>query len=77
VFQGVCYIPFLSSIAEKNNRLRKIGRFYRPCWRLSESTGREAKTIHRLLEADPRSGAFRRTEETPLDCDLLVITAAT
>jgi len=28
--------------------------------RLSESTGLEAKTIHRLLETDPRTGAFRR-----------------
>jgi len=41
--------------------------------RLSESTGLEAKTIHRLLETDPRTGAFRRTEEEPLDCDLLVV----
>src|SRR5207249_4847177 len=44
--------------------------------RLSESTGLEAKTIHRLLETDPRSDAFRRTEETPLDCDLLVVDEA-
>jgi len=41
--------------------------------RLSESTGLEAKTIHRVLETDPRTGAFRRTEEAPLDCDLLVV----
>jgi exodeoxyribonuclease V alpha subunit len=41
--------------------------------RLSESTDLEAKTIHRLLETDPRTGAFRRTEEAPLDCDLLVV----
>jgi exodeoxyribonuclease V alpha subunit len=41
--------------------------------RLSESTGLEAKAIHRLLATDPRTGAFRRTEETPLDCDLLVV----
>jgi len=41
--------------------------------RLSESTGLEAKTIHWLLETDPRTGAFRRTEEAPLDCDLLVV----
>jgi exodeoxyribonuclease V alpha subunit len=41
--------------------------------RLSESTGLEAKTIHRLLETDPKTGAFRRTEEAPLDCDLLVV----
>jgi len=41
--------------------------------RLSESTGLGAKTIHRLLETDPRTGAFRRDEEAPLDCDLLVV----
>jgi exodeoxyribonuclease V alpha subunit len=41
--------------------------------RLSDSTGLEAKTIHRLLETDPSTGAFRRTEEAPLDCDLLVV----
>jgi exodeoxyribonuclease V alpha subunit len=41
--------------------------------RLSESTGLDAKTIHRLLETDPRAGAFRRNEEAPLDCDLLIV----
>ena len=41
--------------------------------RLNESTGIAAKTIHRLLEADPAGGGFRRDEEEPLDCDLLVI----
>jgi exodeoxyribonuclease V alpha subunit len=41
--------------------------------RLSESTGREAKTIHRLLEVDPRTGSFKRNEEKPLTCDLLVV----
>jgi exodeoxyribonuclease V alpha subunit len=41
--------------------------------RLAETTGIEAKTIHRLLEADPATGAFRRTAERPLDCDLLVV----
>jgi len=44
--------------------------------RLSESTGFEAKTIHRLLETDPRTGDFRRTEEHPIDCDLLVLDEA-
>ncbi len=41
--------------------------------RLSESTGREAKTIHRLLEYDPGVGGFRRGKENPLDLDLLVV----
>jgi exodeoxyribonuclease V alpha subunit len=41
--------------------------------RLSESAGLEAKTIHRLLETDPRTGSFRQNEENCLDCDLLVV----
>jgi exodeoxyribonuclease V alpha subunit len=41
--------------------------------RMNEATGLEAKTIHRLLEVDPKKGGFRRNTENPLDCDLLVI----
>ena len=41
--------------------------------RMSETTGMEAKTIHRLLEFDPKAFGFKRNEEIPLDCDLLVI----
>ncbi len=41
--------------------------------RLSETTGREAKTIHRLLEFDPALGGFKRNAVQPLDVDLLVV----
>jgi len=41
--------------------------------RLTESTGLEAKTIHRLLEFDPRTMAFKRNREAPLDGELLVV----
>ena len=41
--------------------------------RLTESTGQEAKTIHRLLEFDAAIGTFRRSRENPLDLDLLVV----
>ncbi len=41
--------------------------------RLAESTGHSARTIHRLLEIDPASGAFRRDRQRPLDCNLLVV----
>src|SRR4051812_24743717 len=41
--------------------------------RLGEATGREARTLHRLLEADPAQGGFKRGEEHPLECDLLVV----
>lgn len=41
--------------------------------RLSEATGIEAKTIHRLLEVNPRDGSFRRGEHHPLEGDLVVV----
>ncbi len=41
--------------------------------RLSETTGVEAKTIHRLLEVQPATGGFGRNEGNPLECDLLVV----
>jgi exodeoxyribonuclease V alpha subunit len=41
--------------------------------RMTEQTGIDAKTIHRLLEIDPKHGGFSRNEENPLDCDLLVV----
>jgi exodeoxyribonuclease V alpha subunit len=44
--------------------------------RLTETTGREAKTIHRLLEFDPGLGDFKRDAARPLDVDLLVVDEA-
>ncbi len=41
--------------------------------RLSETTRRPAKTIHRLLEFEPRGGGFLRNEKQPLDADLVII----
>lgn len=41
--------------------------------RMKEATGMEAKTIHRMLEIDPETFGFKRNEESPLDCDLLVV----
>jgi len=41
--------------------------------RMTEATGFEAKTIHRLLEVDPKAGGFKRNNENPLACDLLVV----
>lgn len=40
--------------------------------RLAETSGLEAKTIHRLLEFQPSGGGFTRDAKRPLDCDLLV-----
>jgi exodeoxyribonuclease V alpha subunit len=44
--------------------------------RLSESTGLEAKTIHRLLEYDPISRDFKRDTANPLEADLVVVDEA-
>ncbi len=45
--------------------------------RMSELTGIEAKTIHRLLEVEWQEGEekhiFARNPKNPLDCDLLII----
>ncbi|MCP4669220.1 MAG: ATP-dependent RecD-like DNA helicase [Deltaproteobacteria bacterium] len=44
--------------------------------RMSEATGHEAKTIHRMLEYSIGKGGFQKNEETPLDCDLLIVDEA-
>lgn len=44
--------------------------------RLEETTGLEAKTIHRLLEMNPMAGGFKKNEQNPLICDLLVVDEA-
>ncbi|MBL9136557.1 MAG: ATP-dependent RecD-like DNA helicase [Verrucomicrobiales bacterium] len=41
--------------------------------RLSEATGLEARTIHRLLEMAPGRNGFTRREDHPLECDLLIV----
>ena len=40
--------------------------------RMSEATGKEAKTIHRLLEFNPAEG-YGRNDENPLDGDVLIV----
>ena len=40
--------------------------------RMSEATGKEAKTVHRLLEFNPAEG-YGRNDENPLDGDLLIV----
>lgn len=45
----------------------------RAAWRITESTGKTASTIHRLLEFDPREGGFSRDQISPLEADLIII----
>ncbi len=41
--------------------------------RLSEITGHEAKTIHRLLAYNFKSGGFQKNEKAPLDADVVIV----
>jgi len=41
--------------------------------RMSEATGHDASTLHRLLEYGGESGDFTRDEENPLDCTCLIV----
>jgi exodeoxyribonuclease V alpha subunit len=44
--------------------------------RLSEATGRDAKTIHRLLKYQPKINRFLKDENNPIDTDVLIIDEA-
>lgn len=41
--------------------------------RMSEVTGMQASTIHRLLKFDPFNASFSQNSENPLNCDVLVV----
>ena len=66
----------LRILAAKGTNILLCAPTGRAAKRMTEATGFEAKTIHRLLEVDPKSGGFKRGEDNPLDCDLLVVDEA-
>ncbi len=41
--------------------------------RLGDSTGLQAKTLHRLLQFDPATNKFTHGSDAPLSCDLLIV----
>ena len=63
----------LRILSAKSVRLLLCAPTGRAAKRMTEATGFEAKTIHRLLEVDPRIGGFKRNSDNQLDCDLLVV----
>ena len=63
----------LQILAAKRLAIQLCAPTGRAAKRMAETTGLEAKTIHRLLEFDPASHGFRRNAELPLECDLLVV----
>ena len=63
----------LRILAAKSVNLLLCAPTGRAAKRMTEATGMEAKTIHRLLEFDPKNFGFKRNDENPLECDLLVV----
>ncbi|MCP9820957.1 ATP-dependent RecD-like DNA helicase [Synechococcus sp. Cruz-9H2] len=63
----------LRILAAKKLRILLCAPTGRAAKRMGETTGLEAKTIHRLLEFDPAAFGFKRNAELPLACDLLVV----
>ncbi len=63
----------LAILAKKGLSLILAAPTGRAAKRMSDATGREAKTIHRLLEWSPKAGGFLRNEGNPLTADLVVI----
>jgi exodeoxyribonuclease V alpha subunit len=66
----------LRILAAKSVRLQLCAPTGRAAKRMTEATGFQAKTIHRLLEVDPKTGGFQRGDDNPLECDPLVIDEA-
>lgn len=44
--------------------------------RLAEASGREARTVHRLLEWNPATGRFKRGPEEPIDAEVVLVDEA-
>jgi len=63
-------------LEKKGRRIRLAAPTGRAAQRLGESTGRDARTLHRLLEFNPREGGFGRNREHPLELDLLIVDEA-
>ena len=44
--------------------------------RMSETSGEDAMTIHRLLEYNPREGGFQRHKDNPVQADVVIVDEA-
>ena len=66
----------LKIFAAKQTKIMLAAPTGRAAKRMSETTGHEAKTIHRMLEFNMRKGGFKKNEESPLDCQLLIVDEA-
>ena len=65
----------LEMFKQQNRKVLLCAPTGRAAKRLSETSGMEAKTIHRALEMNPSDGdgIFHRNENNPLDADVVII----
>jgi len=68
-----CIIQILE---KKGVRIHLASPTGRAAKRMSEAAGREAATLHRLLEWSPRQGGFQRNAQKPLETDLVIVDEA-
>ena len=68
-----CIIQILE---KKHRRIVLCSPTGRAAKRMSDATGREARTVHRLLEFSPRDGRFKRDQHRPLESDLVIVDEA-
>ena len=66
----------INLFAEVRARILLAAPTGRAAKRMAETSGREARTIHRLLEYSPKEDGFARNEDSPLACGLLVVDEA-
>jgi exodeoxyribonuclease V alpha subunit len=70
-----CLKALITILEANQRRVALASPTGRAAKRLSEATGRPARTIHRLLEYSPIDG-FKHNDENPLDVDFLVVDEA-
>jgi len=63
-------------LEKKGRRILLAAPTGRAAKRMTETTGHEAKTIHRLLEFDPKTMSFLRDRERPLEADIVIVDEA-
>ncbi len=64
----------LRLLRSKGKRVLLAAPTGRAARRMTETTGHEAKTIHRLLEVNPSAGfKFKRNQDNPLQADMLIV----
>ncbi len=67
---------FVNAYEMQGLRVKLAAPTGRAAKRMSELTGREAKTIHRLLEYNPQEDVFYRNQYNPVDADLVIVDEA-